>query len=80
MREQQVKNLLKLRLGEGFQENSKYKSILVMWNYLPVKGKPGTELKGRTSSKNTYQEVGSTYLKRRTQYKRFEENPSDFQG
>jgi len=51
-----------------------------MWNYLPVKGEPGTELKGRTSSKNTYQEVGSTYLKRRTQYKRFEENPSDFQG
>jgi hypothetical protein len=34
-----VKNLLKLRFGEGFQENSKYKSIPVMWNYLPVKGR-----------------------------------------
>jgi hypothetical protein len=47
---------------------------------LTSKGKPGTELKGRTSSKNTYQEVGSTCLKRRTQYKRCEENSSDFQG
>jgi hypothetical protein len=63
MLEQQVKNLLKLRFGEGFQENFKYKSIPVMWNYLPVKG--------RTPSKNADQEVGSTYLKRRAQYMRF---------
>jgi len=45
MREQQVKNLLKLRLGEGFQENSKYKSILVMWNYLLVKGRTRYRIK-----------------------------------
>jgi len=31
--------------------------------------------KGRTLSKTLYQEVGSTYLKRRTWYKEFEENP-----
>jgi len=28
-----------LRIGEGFQEISKYKSIPVAYNYLPVKGR-----------------------------------------
>jgi hypothetical protein len=45
MLEQQVKNLLKLRFGEGFQENFKYKSIPVMWNYLPVKGRTQYRIK-----------------------------------
>jgi hypothetical protein len=45
MLEQQVKNLLKLRFGEGFQENSKYKSIPAAYSYLPVKGRTQYRIK-----------------------------------
>jgi hypothetical protein len=46
-----LKNLIDLEFGEGFQENSKYKSILNRQSYLPAKGEPITELEGDSQVK-----------------------------
>jgi hypothetical protein len=67
-------------LEKDFKRTPCINQVLSRWNYLPEKGEPSTELKGRTPSKNMYQEVEPTYMKWRTWYRSFQENPKTFQG